>query len=73
MKMNKIVLLAGVTAGLCLFGTSTATADEGAFFEQPNPDNAQIVLTDENVKNVFTIYKCRKPRFNQSGNSNRYE
>lgn len=66
MKMNKIILLAGVTAGLCLFGTSTATADEGAFFEQPNPDNAQIVLTDENVKNVFTISPENQDLINQA-------
>lgn len=55
MKMKKIVLLASVTTGLCLFSANSVHADEVNFFEQPNLENAQILVTDENVKNVFTV------------------
>lgn len=55
MKMNKVAFFASVTAGLCLFGANSVHADEVNLFEQPNPENAQILVTEENVKTVFTI------------------
>ncbi len=66
MKVKKIVLIAGVSIGLCLAGTKSIQADEVTIFERPNPDNAQILLTDENVKNVFTISAENQELINQA-------
>lgn len=66
MKMKKIVLLAIVTTGLCLFGATSVHADEVNFFEQPNLENAQILVTDENVKNVFTVNSENQELINQA-------